>query len=95
MAINRARLRGIMVSGGIAAKPPALEFTEALDEEIEESQGGLVRQDLLDAKFAAQDARLMVLMEQKLHQQTKFYVGALIGVAGISTAIISIVVAVT
>ena len=53
------------------------------------------RMRLLDAKFAAQDARLMAFMEQKLHQQTKFYVGALIAVASISTAIISIVASVT
>ena len=49
MAINRARLRGIMGSGGIAAEPPALEFTEALDEEIEESQGGLATIAALEA----------------------------------------------
>lgn len=95
MAINRARLRGIMVSGGIAAEAPALEFIEALDEEIQASRAGLVGQDLLDAKLAAQDARLMAFLEQKLHQQTKFYVGALIGIIGIATAIISLVVAFT
>ncbi len=95
MAINRMTPRRITASSKIAAEAPALEFTEALDEEIEESQEGLVGQDLLDAQFAAQDARLMAFMEQKLHQQTKFYVGALIGVVGVATAIISIVIAVT
>lgn len=46
MAINRTRPRGIMVSSGIAAKASALEFTEALDEEIDASQSALATKQI-------------------------------------------------
>ena len=87
MAINRARLRGIMVSGGIAAEAPALEFTEALDDEIDASQGDLAtKQDL-----AALEDRLRLYLKQAVdHANTR-----LIAVVAIGFAVVSIVIAVT
>lgn len=95
MAINRLRVRDVMVARGIAAEAPAMEFADIIDEEIESSQSKLVGQSDLDAKLDAMEARLMAFIEQKMHQQTKFFIGALIGVVGVATAIISILTTVT
>lgn len=87
MAINRARLRGIMVSSGIAPEASALEFTEALDEEIDASQGNLAtKQDL-----AALEDRLRLHLKQAVDQANTRLMAGL----ALATAVISIVIAVT
>ena len=91
MAINRARLRGIMVSGGIAAEAPALEFTKALDEEIEESQGGLATAAALETSQRNQEDRLKLYVKEMVDRA----VNRLIAAMALATAIISIVIAVT
>ena len=91
MAINRARLRGIMVSGGIAAEAPALEFTEALDEEIEESQGGLATVAALETSQRNQEDRLKLYVKEMVDRA----VNRLIAAMALATAIISIVIAIT
>lgn len=89
MAINRARLRGIMVSSGIAAEAPALEFTEALDEEIDASQGNLAtKQDL-----AALEDRIRLGNELQTNQLLRHFTLLAVALASIMTAIISLVIA--
>lgn len=89
MAINRARLRGIMVGGGIAAEAPALEFTEVLNEDLDASQDNLAtKQDL-----AALEDRIRLGNEQQTNQLLRHFTLLAVALASIMTAIISLVIA--
>ena len=91
MAINRARLRGIMVSGGIAAEAPALEFTEALDEEIDASQAGLATNEALESSLRNQDDRLKLYIKEMVDRAVNRILAGL----ALTTSIISIATAIT
>ena len=91
MAINRARLRGIMVSGDIAAEAPALEFTEALDEELDASREGLATTAALESGLRNLEDRLKLYVKDMVDRAvTRILAGM-----ALATAIISIVITVT
>ena len=91
MAINRARLRGIMVGGGIAAEAPALEFTEALDDEIDASHAGLATNEALESGLRNQDDRLKLYIKEVVDRAVNRILAGL----ALATAIIGTVIAVT
>lgn len=78
-----------MVSSGIAAEAPALEFTEVLNEDLDASQGNLAtKQDL-----AALEDRIRLGNEQQTNQLLRHFTLLAVALASIMTAIISLVIA--
>ena len=80
-----------MVGGGIAAEAPALEFTEALDEELDASHAGLATNEALESGLRNQDDRLKLYIKEMVDRAVNRILAGL----ALATAIISIATAVT
>ena len=78
-----------MVSSGIAAEAPALEFTEVLNEDLDASQGNLATKQVL----AALEDRIRLGNEQQTNQLLRHFTLLAVALASIMTAIISLVIA--
>ena len=91
MAINRLRVRDTMVNRGIAAEAPAMEFADVLDDELDTALTGFATKgDLLSV-----EDRLKGYIADQIAHQLRWTFGITVGVAAITVAIISILVAVS
>lgn len=108
MAINRARLSGIMVARDIAPEAPAMEFADVLDQEIEASHQGLATQENLalmearllqrlsesDAKAAENDAKAAARDAEAAARLNRAVTLILLGISA-ATAVIGVLIVFT
>lgn len=95
MAINRLRVRDTMVNRGIAAEAPAMEFADVLDDEIDSALSGFATKQDLQIGLERQTEIIMRYIADQATHQLRWTFGITVGVAAITVAIISILVAVS
>lgn len=108
MAINRARLSGVMVARDIAPEAPAMEFADVLDQEIEAAHQGLATEESLaltearlmqrmaesDAKAAENDAKAAARDAEAAARLNRAVTLILLGISA-ATAVIGVLVVLT
>ena len=85
--VNRARLRNVLVQGGIARESAAVDAVDAFVEEFESARGDFVTRADLDGAVAE--------IKQYVAETAVRIIGVTLGGTAIATAILGIVIAVT
>ena len=85
--VNRARLRNVLVQGGIARESAAVDAVDAFVEEFESARGDLVTRADLDGAVAE--------IKQYVAETAVRIIGVTLGGTAIATAILGIIIAVT
>lgn len=89
--INRARLRDVLVRGGIAAESAAVDAVDVFIEEFESAQGDLVTRADLDRAVNGAVAEIKQYVAESMVRALTIWIGGL----AVATAILAIVIAVT
>lgn len=89
--VNRARLRNVLVQGGIARESAAVEAVDAFVEEFESTRGDLVTRADLDHAIHGAVAEI----KQYVAETAVRIIGVTLGGTAIATAILGIIIAVT